>query len=289
MLKPPESRDVLRGIIFIVLAASFFGCVDGFSKLLTPTQSVGQIVWTRYALAIPMLLVSMRPTEWTSTFRTQHPWLQIARGITPLAVSVSMVIGVRYLPLAEATAILFAGPFFIVALSWPLLGERVAAASWVGVIVGFLGVLVVARPGVGELSKYAVFPGIAALFFAFFQLMTRRLGALGEKPTTTLAWTLLVGGVASTPFAVLYWEPVSTQAWFYMAGLGTVFGISQITLIRAFTYAPPGALAPFNYWQIVSATIFGLIVFGDVPDIWTLTGIVIIICAGIYVLKSGRG
>ncbi len=286
MLKPPENRDVLRGILLILLAASFFGLVDGFSKLLAPTQSVAQIVWTRYALAIPLLLASMRPSEWSGTFRTTHPWLQIARGLTPLSISVGMVLGVRYLPLAEATAILFAAPFLIVALSMPLLGERVRLVSWIGVAVGFVGVLIVARPGFGDLSKYTVFPALAAVFYALLQLITRRLGALGEKPTTTLAWTLLVGGVASTPVVILNWAPVSATAWFYMVALGTVFGISQLMLIRAFTYAPAGVLAPFNYFQIVSAVIFGLIVFQDVPDLWTLVGSAIIVSAGLYVAKS---
>jgi len=286
MLKPPDNRDMARGILFILLAASFFGMVDGFSKLLAPTQSVAQIVWARYALGIPMLLCSMPPSQWTSTLRTQHLGLQILRGLTPLGVSVGMVLAVRYLPLAEATAILFAAPFFIVALSWPLLGERVAAVSWIGVFLGFLGVLIVARPGVGELSKYAVFPAMSALIFAFFQIITRRLSALGEKPTTTLAWTLLVGGIATTPFIILDWVPVAPHVWLYMLGLGTVFGISQLTLIRAYTYAPPGALAPFAYWQIVSAAIFGLIAFQDVPDFWTLVGMTIIIATGVFVAKS---
>ncbi len=286
MLKPPENRDVLRGIIFIVLGAAFFGTVDGFSKLLAPTQSVAQIVWARYALAIPLLLATTPPAVWKSTFRTAHPWLQILRGLTPLGVSAGMVVGVRYLPLADATAILFAGPFIILGLSLPVLGERVKPASWIGVAIGFLAVLIVARPGFGELSKYTVFPALAAVFYALYQLMTRRLGALGEKPTTTFAWTLVAGCVASTPVAIANWAPLSATAWLYMIGLGTVFGLAQIFMIRAFTYAPASTLAPFNYFQIVSATVFGLTAFGDVPDVWTLTGIVLIIGAGVYVAKS---
>jgi drug/metabolite transporter (DMT)-like permease len=289
MLKPPENREVLRGIVLLLLSASLFGAVDGFSKLLADTQSVGQIVWARYVLAIPVLLASLPPSEWTRTFHTERPWLQIARGITPLTVSAGMVLGVRYLPLAEATAILFAAPFLIAALSMPYLGERIRPASWIGIVVGFIAVLIVARPGFSELSRYTAFPALAAVFYAFLQLITRRLGALGEKPTTTLAWTLLVGGVASTPLAIANWEPVSPTAWLYMIALGVVFGASQLTLIRAFTYAPAGVLAPFNYFQIVSAVIFGLIVFGDVPDLWTLVGITLIIGAGVYVAKSRTG
>ncbi len=286
MPKPPDSRDVTRGIIFLLLAATCFGAVDAFSKLLASTQSVGQIVWARYALAFPVLLASMPPSEWRGTFRTGRPRLQIARGLTPLFVGVGMVLGVRYLPLADATAILFAGPFVILALSVPVLGERVSPSSWIGVGVGFVAVLIVARPGIGTLSKYTVFPALAAIFFAIYQLLTRQLAALGEKPTTTFAWTLLAGGVACTPVAVANWAPLSATAWLYMIGLGTVFGLAQIFIIRAFTYAPAGSLAPFNYFQIVSAVVFGLIVFGDVPDVWTLTGIVMIVGAGVYVAKN---
>ncbi len=286
MTDPQERREVLRGILLLVLSASLFGAVDGLSKILADTQSVGQIVWARYALAIPVLLASIRPAGWVSLFRTSRPKLQIARGLTPLVISVAMVLGVRYLPLAEATVILFAGPFFVVALSVPFLGERVRPASWIGVIVGFLAVLIVARPGFSDLSKYALFPLLGAAFFALLQLITRRLGAAGEKPTTTLAWTLAVGGLASTPFVAANWVPVTPTAWLLMIALGVVFGVSQLLMIRAFAYAPAGVLAPFNYVQIISAVIFGMIVFGDVPDAWTFLGIAMIIGAGIYVVKS---
>jgi drug/metabolite transporter (DMT)-like permease len=175
----------------------------------------------------------------------------------------------------------------VVALSAPYLGERVRAASWIGVTIGFLAVLIVARPGFTELSKYAVFPALAAVFYALLQLITRRLGVLGEKPTTTLAWTLLVGGIVTTPLAIATWAPLSATMWFYMIGLGLVFGASQLLLIRAYTHAPAAVLAPFNYFQIVAAVIFGVIVFRDVPDSLTLLGIALIIGAGIYVARKG--
>ncbi len=285
MSESAERREVLRGILLFVIAAGFFGTVDGFSKLLADTQSVGQIMWARYALALPVLLAAMPPRDWMGTFRTARPGLQILRGVTPLTVSVGMILGVRYLPLADATAILFAGPFLVVALSAPLLGERVGPASWIGVTAGFLGVLIVARPGFGELSQYTIFPALAAVFYGLLQLVTRRLGAVGERPTTTLAWSLLVGSVVSTPLAIVTWAPVSATAWVYMVALGLVFGVSQLLLIRAFTHAPAGTLAPFTYFQIVSAAGFGLAVFGDVPDFWTLVGIVLIVSAGVYVVK----
>lgn len=285
MADPQKRRAILHGILLLIASASLFGAVDGLSKILADTQSVGQIVWARYALAIPVILASVRPREWTGLLRTGSPRLQIARGLTPLIISVTMVLAVRYLPLADATVLLFAGPFIVVALSVPFLGERAPLSSWIGVGIGFLAVLLVARPGFSALSHYAAFPLVGAVFFALLQLITRRLGAAGERATTTLAWTLLVGCLASTPFAAASWAPLTPGDWLLMIGLGLVFGVSQLLMIRALALAPAGVLAPFNYVQVISAAIFGIIVFGDVPGAWTLIGIAMIVGAGIYVAR----
>jgi drug/metabolite transporter (DMT)-like permease len=181
--------------------------------------------------------------------------------------------------------LLFAGPFIVVILSAPFLGEHVPLSSWIGVAVGFLAVLVVSRPGFGNLSYYAAFPLASALIYAVLQLITRSLGASGEKATTTLAWTLVVGGLASTPFAAMNWVHVTPHEWVLMIGLGVVFGFSQLLMIRAFTYAPAGVLQPFNYVQLISAAIFGIAVFGDVPDVWTVVGIILSIGAGVSVVR----
>jgi drug/metabolite transporter (DMT)-like permease len=203
----------------------------------------------------------------------------------PLVISVSMVLAVRYLPLADATAILFAGPFLVVALSAPVLGEQVKPSSWIGVAVGFVAVLIVARPGFSDLSEFIVFPALAAVFYALFQLMTRRLAAAGENPNTTLAWTLATGTIVALPFTIATWVPVDGHAWLLMIALGLVFGAAQALLVRAFVHAPASVLTPFSYVQIIAATLFGFAVFGAVPDFWTLVGIAMIIAAGGYVAR----
>jgi drug/metabolite transporter (DMT)-like permease len=281
--QPPE---YLRGIVLLVLSASLFAVVDGLSKILAETQSVGQIVWARYALALLVLIATTPRVSWAGLLRTARPGVQILRGATPIMVSGSMVLAVHYLPLADATVILFLGPFLVVALSGALLGEHVRTASWIGVAVGFVAVILVARPGFNDLSKYAVFPFIAAVFYALLQLFTRRLGAAGERPDTTLAWTLAVGGLVATPVALATWQPTSAITWLLMISLGLVFGFAQLLMIRAFTHAPAGVLAPFSYAQVIAATIVGVIVFGAVPDVWTLLGIAMIIGAGLYVIRG---
>lgn len=197
-----------------------------------------------------------------------------------------MVLAVRHLPLAEATVILYIGPLLVVALSQPLLGEKVRLSAWVGVCVGFLAVLIVARPGFSDLSLYTLFPIIAALFYSFFQIFTRKLGAAGERPQTTLAWTLAIGVAIATPMAAMTWRPLSGIGWLAMIALGLAFGLAQIFTIRAFAYAPANRLAPFSYAQIIGAALFGMAVFGAVPDAWTWLGIALIVGAGLYVMKT---
>ena len=278
--------EELRGILLMLVAVSLYGVVDGLSKILAETQSVGQIVWARYALALPILLATTKPLKWQSVFRTSRPGLHVLRGITPLAISVGMVLGVHYLPLAEATVILFSGPFLVVLLSAPLLGEHVRPASWIGVVIGFAAVMLVARPGFAGVSHYAVFPLLAAVFYALFQVLTRKLGIAGERPETTLAWTLAVGTIVSTPFALATWAPTPPSIWALMISLGVVFGFAQLLLIRAFSHARAGVLAPFSYTQIIAATIFGVVVFGDIPDLWTFIGVAMIVGAGMFVMHS---
>lgn len=283
-----EESTRLVGIAFVVLAASMFACVDGISKILAETQSVGQIVWARYALSLPVLIATTPMVYWGSLFRTAHPWLQVGRGLMPMGVSITMVLAVRYLPLAEATTILFLSPFLVVGLSAPLLGERVHPASWIGVAAGFVGVLVVARPGFGDASFALAFPFVAAVFFALFQIVTRGLASRGEIPQTTLAWTLATGAVISTPFAIATWVPLDLHHWVLMITLGIVFGLAQSFMVRAFTHAPAAILAPFGYAQIVAAILFGMAFLDSFPDGWTLLGVTLIIAAGVYVGRSQR-
>ena len=281
-----DASTRLVGIAFVVLAASMFACVDGISKILAETQSVGQIVWARYALSLPVLVLSTPRVYWGSLFRTAHPWLQVGRGLMPMGVSFTMVLAVRYLPLAEATTILFLSPFLVVGLSAPLLGERVHPASWIGVAAGFVGVLVVARPGFGDASVALAYPFVAAVFFALFQIVTRGLAARGEIPQTTLAWTLATGAVIATPFAIATWVPLDLHHWLLMIALGIVFGLAQAFMVRAFSHAPAALLAPFGYVQIVAAIVFGMLFLDSFPDGWTLLGVTLIIAAGVYVGRS---
>lgn len=280
-----DARERLIGIRLVALSASMFGVVDGLSKLLVAHATPAQIVFARYGFAFLLLLVTRRPSQLPQLVRTARPGLQIIRGLSPLVVSFGMVFAVTYLPLADATAILFVAPLLMIGLAGPMLVERAPAATWLMVVIGFVGVLIVARPGFSALSQYAVFPLAAAIFYALYQLLTRRLSTAGERPLTTLGWTLGVGTIVSLPIAVVFWQPLDAAGWALMILLGLAFAASQLTMIAGLVRTPVPLAASLNYVQIVAAVGFGFVVFGDVPDLMSWLGIALIVAAGLYMIR----
>ena len=274
----------IAAILLTALGVTFFAIIDSLAKHLEPDYSVVQIVWARYAFAVPVILAFARPATWPSLLRSGQTPMQIARALLPLLASVVVVFGLAKIPLAEFTAISFAAPLIVVALSAPMLKERITIHSWIGVLLGFFGVVVIVRPGAGVIAWAAIYPLALALFFALYQITTR-LVSRGDAPMVTLAWTIAVGLVLTTPLLPFSWHPVSGDGWLLLALSGICFGLSHLVLIRAFAMAPAAVLTPFTYVQIVAATALGIAVFGDVPDGWALAGMGLIALAGMYVLR----
>ena len=257
--------------------------MDAMSKVLSETQSVVQIVWARYAFAVPVILLTVRPAAWPTLFDVASPKLQVGRALMPVLASFAVVAGLALLPLAEVTALTFASPLLVVALSAPVLGERTSIHDWLGVILGFVGILIIVRPGAGAIAWAALFPLACAACFALFQVTTRLVGR-SDQPAATLAWTILVGLIVTTPLLLIDWRPLSPQGWALMIASGLCFGAAQFCLIRAFREAPAALLAPFTYTQIVPAVILGFLLFGALPDLWAVLGTALVIGAGLYVL-----
>src|SRR5690606_15861367 len=140
---------------------------------------------------------------------------------------------------------------------------------WIAVIVGFIAVVVVARPGISDISHFAVIPLVGAFFYAIMQIVTRLVAATGERAQTTLGWTLITGMAVSTPLAIALWEPLDTRGWTLMLSLGSVFGVAQLLMIRGFALAPAGLLAPLSYVQVMSAAALSVTIFGEALDVWT--------------------
>jgi drug/metabolite transporter (DMT)-like permease len=276
-----------RPILLVIVAVSLFGIMDGLGRFLSAEFSVLQLLWARFVFAIPVVLATTAPATWPGLLRSGQPTLQAGRALLPLIASGTVLVGLTLMPLADVTAITFAAPLFVIALSRPILGERVSMAAWASVGLGFLGVLIVARPGLGTFTTAALFPLASALLYGLYQVLTR-LVSRADPPATTLAWTIAVGVVLTTPLLPFDWQNGSLSGWLLIASTGVMFGTSHLLLIRAFAAAPAAVLTPFTYTQMVAAVLFGMLVLGELPDPWTLAGTALIVLAGFYVLRAPR-
>jgi drug/metabolite transporter (DMT)-like permease len=282
------SSDRVRASVYLSCGVALFAIMDGLGKHLADSQSVVQIVWARYAFALPVVAFVGGASAWRLAARGGQAGLQVLRSLLPLIASVFVVLGVSRMPLGDFTAIGYASPLLVVALSSPVLGERTRPASWVGVLIGFAGVLIIARPGSSALASAAIFPLGTAFCFALYQVMTRLLSR-GADPAVTFVWTIGVGLVAASLALPFAWLPVSPMAWVLLILSGLLFGVGHFLVIRAYALATASFLAPFTYVQIVAAVVMGVAVFGDVPDGWTVTGAAIVVASGIYVvLRQSR-
>lgn len=279
---------VRRGILMLVVAVSFFALLDVTSKWLTQTYPVPMVVWARYSAQTLLMLLLLGPRLGAGLLRTRVPGQQIVRGLVLLGVSVLFLTALSLMPIAEATAISFLAPLILTAMSVVVLRERVGRGAWVAVTTGFIGVLIIVRPG-GELfTPVVIVPIVSAFFYATYQLLTRRMA--GIDPTmTTLFYGCLVGTVLLSLATPLFWAaPLSVLDGIMLLTTGVLGGLGHFALIRAFELAPASVLAPFLYVQLVIVTGLGYLVFDAFPDVWSLIGMTIIVVSGAWVASRYR-
>jgi drug/metabolite transporter (DMT)-like permease len=285
-IPPRQSGSRLHAIALMVCGVTAFAVGDGIGKLLSRDQDVLQIVWSRFAFALPLLPVFAPPRRWPEMLRGRVG-LQVIRALLPVAGSVFIVLALRTVPLADATAITFVAPLLVTALSIVLLGERIDWQRWTAIVLGFVGVIVVARPGADTFQWAALLPLGTALVYSVYQVMTRILSATAD-PGITLIFTVLVGAVVLTAALPFVWRTPSAEGWALMVASGLLSGFAHYTLIRAYAAAPASTVAPFNYIQIVGATVVGLVMFGAAPDAYTILGTAIIVASGLYLVARER-
>ncbi|MEQ8815083.1 MAG: DMT family transporter [Thalassobaculum sp.] len=277
------SIDASLGIGLLVLAELVFATMDTVAKYLSQEMPVGMVVWGRYAFNFAFLLpflLRRRPSE---VLRVHRLGLVLFRGVQLLTATTCFFTAIRYIPLADAVAIGFVAPLFVVALSVPLLGERVGPRRWAAVLVGLAGTLVIVRPGFSEVHWAYGLVILLAFIFATFVINTRILTRT-ERPMAMLFYTTLVGASGATLILPFVWQTPTLAQWGLMAVMGALGGGSHLMLIHAYRVATASLLAPFQYAQIVFAGFFGWLVFGDLPDGWTLAGTAILVGSGLYVL-----
>jgi drug/metabolite transporter (DMT)-like permease len=276
-------NDVLRGIFFMSCAVSMFPIINASAKYLSAAYPITEIVWARFAGHLVFVVLAFFPRLRWRLFHTVRPVVQVSRSMLLLGATTLFVSAIGRLPLATASAIGFASPFIVTALSVPVLRERVGLRRWTAVIIGFIGVLVIIRPGAGFTNWATVLVLCSASCYAVYQVLTRLI-APHDRAETGIVYAALVGTVAMSILAPLDWRPPGAALdWLLFACLGFFGGFGHYFAIKAFRFGPAAVIAPFSYGELVGTTILGYYVFGNFPDAWTWLGAAIIISCGAYI------
>jgi len=275
------------GIGLILAAIAIFSCLNGAVKWLTQTYDPLMVAWARSVGAMAFMLAAFLPRYGVNLFRSGHYRLQCLRGLFLVTSSALYFTGLAHMDMASGAAIQMTGPLMVTALSGPLLGEKVGWRRWAAVFVGFIGALIIIRPGV-DMRWAALFFLASACSGAFYQITTRHLSTYDSAATgATIA--AVVGAVVMTPVAPFVWttpEGLLPIALFIL--LGCMAGAGHFLLTSAYRYAGAATLAPLNYAHLIGAAVVGFLLFGDFPDLWTWVGAGIIVGAGLYVSYRER-
>jgi drug/metabolite transporter (DMT)-like permease len=285
--RPAAGKVQRTGILLIIAATLFFTGCDVSAKYLTATLPALEVVWARYATFAVLTVLPLLLRGGFGALRSHRPRVQVLRGCCLVSSTGLFILGVRSLPIADATAMSFASPLFITVLSVLFLGERVRLRRWIAVGMGLVGVLFVAQPGSSAFQPAAILPLLSAACWAGGMIITRRLAGADSTPTT-LAWTALCGVLASSAMLPFNWVTPSPAAVAWAVFMGVTFSIGHGLVALAYRKAKASVVAPFSYLQLLNSTLVGFIVFGAVPGVLTLVGAAIIVASGLVIAQRAR-
>jgi drug/metabolite transporter (DMT)-like permease len=275
------------GALLTMLAMLCFAAMDAISKFLVADYAVGQMMWIRYILIFFFAWFIVRRQGLRRALRTRRPGLQVVRSLIAVVEGGMFVLAFRYLPLADTHAIAATSPLIVIALGVVCLGERAGPSRWLAVLAGFIGVMMIIRPGFRSLDWPVLLPLVGAILWAGYQVLTR-LAARVDSPDTSLIWSILVALVATTFVGPIDWQWPTAGVWTLMVIIAALGAVSHYALIKALDYAEAGAVQPYSYTLLVWAAVLGVAVFGDVPDGWTIAGATIVVASGLYTWHHDR-
>lgn len=282
-----SSNNSRLGISLCLLSMFIFACQDGITKILVKHLPISELVMVRYwAFVLFALIVCHLRGGVRQAIKTAHPWLQIARSLLGVLDIAIFGLALGFLGLAETHALYAVFPLMTLALARVFLGEKLVGRQWLAAAVGFGGTLLILRPGIGVFQPAALIPLLSALTFAFFNILSRRISQSDSFATTTL-YMSAVGAIAVSAFGIPSWVTPEPTEIALMAILCITGILAQLLLLQALKYAQASTLQPFNYSLLAFATLIGIFIFGESPSIWTITGGLLILLAGLYSTKTG--
>jgi len=284
---PARADRPFKGIALILASTVFLGISDVTAKYLSATLPSIEIAWIRFVVFAAIMTPAMLPGSPLFALPTRRPGLQLMRGVTVLASSLFFISGLRYLPIAEASATGFVAPLLVTALSIVFLNERVGLRRWIATGVGLIGVIIILRPGTGAFHPAAFFPLVSALAWACTLIMTRMMSGT-ERAITVMTYSSIAGVCILSALVPFVWVTPSWHDIAFGIFIGVASTAGQWIVVLAFRYADASVLAPFSYTQLLWVSILGFLVFGEVPDVYTVTGACFIVASGLYTAHRER-
>ena len=272
----------MKAIFYNLLAWVILPVMDGLAKYLSVDLPVLQIVWARYfftvVITLSFIIIFFRKQlVWTS-----KPKLQLFRGLILLCANMLFFYAISIISLTKALTLAFVAPLIVTALSPFILGEIVGYRRWLAVIIGFIGSLIVIRPGLIEFNLATLAALGTGFFYGIYFIITRKLHT-ADSPLLTLLIAGVVGAIILSAYMPFSWIEPNPNQWLFMFCIGLCASVGHFFLILSLKYADASKLAPFSYFEIVTNVIIGYYFFSDFPDIWTWVGLLIIINSGIYI------
>lgn len=284
----PVSPSVLRGIALMVGAGASFALLDSVAKTLAATYPSPMVAWARYLFHVLVMVVVLAPSYGRRLLMTRRPDLQVLRGLCLGTSSLCFFGAIAHMPLAEATSIVAIAPILIALAAVRWLGEKAPPGTGVSLVLSFLGVLLIVRPGTALFGWAAVLPLATAMFVTGYQLLTRRLNGEDDGVATLFIGAVVVTVVLS---AIMPWYWVAPRSWFDMAlfvATGAIGAGGHWLLVRAYAHASAAALAPYGYAHAVMSLPMGYLVFDNFPDRIALAGMAIIVATGVWMATRPR-
>ena len=274
----------MKAIIFSLLGWMFLPVMDGFAKYLSDDLPILQITWARYFFTVAFVFPIMFFFYKKQLVWSDKPKLQIFRGLILLSANICFFYAISVISLAKALTLAFIAPLIVTAFSPILLGEKVGFRRWTAVAVGFIGSLIVIRPGFLEFNLASMAALATGFFYGFYLIITRKLST-SDNPLLTLLITGMVGAFLVSLIIPFYWVKPTLNQWSLMAGIGVFACIGHLFLILSLKYADASKLAPLGYTEIIPNVIIGYYFFSELPDNWTYLGLFIIVLSGLYISR----
>jgi len=288
LLQADSARNRLTGIGLVSLCYLLFSLLDGSAKWLVGTVPVIVVVWLRFVTHAVFASAILFPIKGMALVRTTHLRWHMLRALMFIAMTGINFWALQYLQLTVTASIFFSVPILIALASASILGEKLDAGRWIAIVAGFVGVLVIIRPGSADFHPAMLASVVNAILYAGFMMMTRRLAAY-DSPETIQYLPAVGAAIGLAPFALAAWQsPHGWLEWTVACLMGVLGGLGHHLLAAAHRYAPSSVIAPFLYQQVIYMALFGYFVFGDVPGAGVWLGAPIVIASGLYLFSRER-